>query len=100
MPDADQLGFRVDEVELHELPDDLTDIPTDELLAYLGVIGPEAVSIQQLADEAKAVRLRLFLELEGREVSYRAMARQATGVSSTAILKALRRHHTAAEPVA
>ncbi len=97
---ADDLAFRVDEVELHELPADLSDIPTDELLSYLGTVGPSAVAIQALADEAKAVRLALFVELEAREVSYRAMARQATGVSSTAILKALRRHHTAGEPVA
>lgn len=99
---ADAVALRADprELVLHELPADFADIPTEDLMEYLGVVGADAVAAQALADESKAIRLRLFAELDDRKVSYRRMAKQASGISSTAILKALQRRNAPANPVA
>lgn len=100
MTDDVELPYEVAEFEVHEVPADLADTPTDELLGYLGILGPSITELRAKADEVNARRLRVFLELEGRDVSYRRMAAADGGISSTAILKALRRHHTADEPAA
>lgn len=98
--DAPELPYAVAEFEVAELPADFADIPTDELLAYLSTVGGSVAELRAKAEEVAAGRLRLFVELEGREVSYRRMAKADGHVSSTAILKALRRFHTADEPAA
>ena len=83
---------------LPDLPDDLDALDTEELLELLGKVGPVAIERQRAADEAKQARLKLFLVLDGRAVSYSLLGRTATGLSRTAVLKALQRAGAVAKP--